>query len=284
MYEYSENEIGGLHPIAMATRGPAQLEMRRYAIRPTNGAGPRLRIFLPRPRAGRSPVTCRVSLGIALLLLCWVSPARAQQPVSETTQESEWRYDPENAQEILEVCSACHGRNGEGGKDGAYPRLAGMDEEYLERQLRAFKARERINIPMYPYATERELPPDDVRDVARLISEIELPTERPPPDAEMSALERLLAVQAVLNVPRVEGDVERGAELYADECSECHGEEGWGEDDIPQLAGQHTNYLRRQIEGFQSGERVNDEMDGVFEDLEENDLEDIFAYLASRDD
>lgn len=226
------------------------------------------------------------------MLLCWVGPAPAQPHASATPQTAEaetsaepgWTYDPENAQDILETCAACHGRNAQGGKDGAYPRLAGLAEEYLERQLRAFKARERINIPMYPYATERELPPDDVRDIARLISEIELPTERPPPDAEMTSLERLLAVQAVFNVPRVEGDIERGAEIYADECSDCHGEEGWGEDDVPQLAGQHTNYLRRQIKHFRLGERTNDDMDGVLEGLDENDLEDIFAYLSSRDD
>lgn len=195
----------------------------------------------------------------------------------------EW-YDADNARDILETCAACHGRNGEGGKDGAYPRIAGLDERYIIRQLRAFKNRERVNIPMYPYATERELPADDVRDIARLLSQIELPTERPPPDAEMSALERLLAVQAVFNVPRVDGDIERGAEIYEAECLDCHGEEGWGEDDIPPLAGQHTNYLRRQIRSFRSGERVNEDMDGVLDELDARDLEDIFAYLASRDD
>ena len=149
---------------------------------------------------------------------------------------------------------------------------------------RAFKSRERINIPMYPYSTERELPPDDVRDIARLFSQIELPTELPSPDAKMSAYERLLAAQSVFNVPRAEGDIERGGELYEEECSDCHGEDGWGEDETPQLAGQHTNYLRRQIESFRSGERLNNDMEGVFDELDDDDIEDIFAWLASLDD
>jgi cytochrome c553 len=199
------------------------------------------------------------------------------------SEERGWEYDQENAQDVLETCAACHGRNGEGGKGGTYPRLAGLKEAYLAKQLRAFKARERSNIPMYPYATERELPESDIRDVARLLSSIELPTEMPAPDAPMSALERLLAAQAVFNVPQVEGDIERGAELYQEECGDCHGPEGWGEDDAPQLAGQYTEYLRRQIEGFQSGERLNEDMDGVFDELVGPDLEDIFAYLSSRD-
>ena len=137
---------------------------------------------------------------------------------------------------------------------------------------------------MYPYSTERELPESDLRDIARFISQIELPTERPSPDAKMSAYERLLATAAVFNVPRVDGDIERGFELYDDECSDCHGEEGWGDRSVPQLAGQYTAYLRRQVEAFRSGSRKNEDMDGIFDGLDERDIEDIFAYLASRDD
>ncbi len=218
---------------------------------------------------------------VALLLAARAGLALAQQ---ETPAKPAWKYDPENAQEILETCAACHGKNGEGGKDGTYPRLAGLKAEYIAKQLRAFKNRERINIPMYPYATERELPQGDIRDIARLLSEIELPTEMPSPDADMSALERLRAAQAVFNVARVDGDIERGAKLYEDECSDCHGEDAWGEGDAPQLAGQYTAYLRRQIASFRSGERNNDDMDGVFDELDDDDLEDLFAYFASRDD
>ena len=223
----------------------------------------------------------RCGTGVALFLTAWAGLALARQATSESPQ---WEYDPENARDILETCAACHGKNGEGGKNGTYPRLAGLKAEYIAKQLRAFKARERINIPMYPYATERELPASDVLDIARLLSKIELPTEMPALDESMSALERLRAAQAVFNVPRVEGDVDRGAELYADECGDCHGEEGWGDGDAPQLAGQHTEYLRRQVENFRSGDRVNEDMEGVLDGLDDQDLQDLFAYLASRDD
>lgn len=220
----------------------------------------------------------RGRIGIAVLVtaslvpfvpMAWRDAAHAEP---ESADGSGWKYDRENAQDIMETCAGCHGRNGLGGKDGEYPRIAGLKERYIAKQLRAFKARERINIPMYPYATERELPPDDVRDIARLLS-------------EMSSRDDLLAAPAAFKIPRVEGgDVDRGAELYEDECSDCHGEEGWGDDDAPQLAGQHTNYLRRQIAQFRAGRRLNEDMDDVFESVEEQDLEDIFAYLASRDD
>jgi cytochrome c553 len=215
------------------------------------------------------------------LLLAWAGLARAQ---SESAGADGWTYDPENAEAILETCAGCHGRTGRGGKGGTYPRLAGLDEVYLARQIQAFKARERINLPMYPYATERELPPDDVRDISRLFSRMELPTRMPelPPDA--SSLERMRAALTVFNVPPVEGDIARGGEVYEESCGDCHGSEGWGEDDVPQLAGQYTQYLRRQIGQFRSGERKNDDMEDVFDDLTAQDLEDLFAYLASRDD
>jgi len=195
-----------------------------------------------------------------------------------------WTYDVENAREILETCAGCHGRTGRGGKGGAYPRIAGLDERYIVRQIEAFKSRERMNIPMAQYTTERELPDRDVRDIARLYAQIVLPTKMPelPPDA--SALARLEAAVSVFNIPPVPGDVARGADLYEENCSDCHGEEGWGEDDTPQLAGQYTEYLRRQLAKFRSGERRNEDMDGVLDDLTDADLEDVFAYLASRDD
>ena len=221
------------------------------------------------------------SIPMSLLLLTWAGLARAQ---SEGPEAAGWRYDAENAQEILETCAGCHGRTGRGGKEGTYPRLAGLDEVYLARQIRAFKTRARKNVPMYPYATERELPPDDVRDIARLLSQLELPTRMPelPPDA--SALERLRAAVSVFDIPAVAGDLERGARIYEDECSDCHGPDGWGDDDVPQLAGQYTEYLRGQIEHFRSGERKNDDMEGVFDGITAADLDDLFAYLASRDD
>ena len=72
--------------------------------------------------------------------------------------------------------------------------------------------------------------------------------------------------------------------MYVNECGNCHGEEGWGDGDAPQLAGQHIEYLRRQVENFRSGERANEDMEGILDGLDDEDLQDLFAYLASRDD
>jgi len=231
----------------------------------------------------------RRAIALGLLLAAGTGLALAEEEgVSEPNPPSGpvWENDPENAQDIMETCAACHGKNGEGGSEGTYPRLAGLRAKYIARQLRAFKSKERINIPMYPYAIERDLPEPDVLDIARLLSKIELPTEMPELDESASALERLLAADSVFSVPRAPGDVERGAELYEEKCRRCHGKQAWGRGSSPQLAGQHTAYLQRQIELYQKGDRItaDERMQTAIDTLDEKDIHDLLAYFSTRDD
>jgi cytochrome c553 len=200
--------------------------------------------------------------------------------------EPEWVYDPENAQDILDTCAGCHGKDGEGGGDGTYPRLAGMKAKYIARQLRAFKKRERINIPMYPYAIERDLPETDVLDVSRLLSKMKLLTEMPEFDDSMSAFQKLSLARKVFNIPRAYGDVERGAELYEEKCRSCHGREGKGRGNAPMLAGQYSDYLERQIDLYRKGERYfeDDRMQVAIDSLDGDDIDDLLAYFSTRDD
>ena len=78
------------------------------------------------------------------------------------------------------------------------------------------------------------------------------------------------------------GDPVRGKELRG-ECSDCHGEDGLGDDEYPRLAGLDENYLLEQMRLIQKGERSEEAemMLWFFEDLEEQDLEDLAAYYAS---
>ena len=78
------------------------------------------------------------------------------------------------------------------------------------------------------------------------------------------------------------GDPARGSELQG-ECSDCHGEEGLGDEDYPKLAGLDEAYLLEQMKLIQKGERSEkaEMMLWFFEDLVEQDLEDLAAYFAS---
>lgn len=80
------------------------------------------------------------------------------------------------------------------------------------------------------------------------------------------------------------GDLTRGNELHG-ECSDCHGEDGLGDEEYPRLAGLDEDYLLEQMLLIKKGERSEkaEMMLWFFEDLEERDLADLAAYYASLD-
>jgi cytochrome c553 len=188
----------------------------------------------------------------------------------------------ENGKEINGVCAGCHGEHGQGGKRGEYPRLAGQRIAYLEESLRLFRSRKRVNIPMFPYTQERELPDKDITDVAAYLAGIKLPTKPPEFKDSDDALTRLLAMEKVMIIPRAEGEVANGKAVYDKDCAECHGKTGFGSGGVPMLVGQYTNYLKRQIDIYLKGERPHDEDEGpgILAKLKEKDIQDILAYLT----
>jgi len=204
--------------------------------------------------------------------------------------ESGQELDVEYAEEINETCAGCHGEFGEGTTDGEYPRLAGLDADYLAKQLRVFKSRERLNIPMTPYTTERELPEDDVVLIAEYLSQIEIPSKLPPIDEskEFDALARLKASGRVVNVARYPGDIKKGELFYNKECAGCHGEKGQGTEarEIPQLAGQYSIYLTRQVKKFRKGERLHDDPRDadIFKSFSDTQINNMLAFLSVLDD
>jgi len=193
-------------------------------------------------------------------------------------------YDAENAADINELCAGCHGEFGEGGGDGEYPRLAGLPAAYLANQLRAFKSRERQSIAMAMYATDRELPEPDLLDISIFHSEMVLMSQMPEVAPGLEAYQRLMIAKQVLNVTRHEGDFALGEALYRRPCRKCHGPEGQGRSDNPQLRGQHTVYLRTQIKKFRAGERGNHKMEPYLLPLTAEDIENLLAYLSIADD
>lgn len=184
--------------------------------------------------------------------------------------------------EINETCAACHGDLGQGGKKGEYPRLAGQRAAHLVDQLRAFRKRSRVNIPMYPYTQERELSDADIEDVAAYLAQIELPMTWPDFKPSDDALTRLTLTERVMILPRVPGDLDNGARLYKAECAACHAKDGMGRGKFPRLVGQYTTYLKRQVELFVKGDRPHDEVElkGILNTLSESQVQDILAYLT----
>jgi cytochrome c-type protein NapC len=211
-------------------------------------------------------------------------------PQVEGLSVTDGDLDIDYAEEINGTCAGCHGEFGEGSSDGEYPRLAGLDAAYLAQQLRNFKARDRQNIPMTPYTTERELPEEDVVLIAAYLSQIDLPSKLPPIDEnkEFDALARLKASGQVINIARYPGNIEKGRQFYQKECSGCHGDkaEGNNSQEVPVLAGQYSAYIATQIEKFRIGERLHDDPRDadIFRSFGDDQIDDMLAYLSILDD
>ena len=191
--------------------------------------------------------------------------------------------DLEKGKEINGTCAACHGDHGQGGKKGEYPRIAGQQVKYIESQLKNFRARTRINIPMFPYTQEREMSDEDVKDVSAYLAGIELPNAMPTYTGKEDALTRLLMADKVMIIPRAEGDLDNGGRIYQKQCAACHGKTAKGRGMFPMLVGQYTNYLKRQVDLYLKGDRPHDEEGtvGVLNALKEQDIQDILAYVTS---
>ena len=191
--------------------------------------------------------------------------------------------DLEKGKEINGTCAACHGDQGAGGKKGEYPRIAGQRLAYIENQLKSFRSRTRVNIPMYPYTQERELSDEDIKDISAYLAGIELSTKMPTFKGTEDALTRLQMVDRVMIIPRAEGNLDRGQAIYQKQCASCHGKTGRGRGMFPMLVGQYTNYLKRQVDLYLKGDRPHDEEGtvGVLNGLKEQDVQDILAYPTS---
>lgn len=91
----------------------------------------------------------------------------------------------------------------------------------------------------------------------------------------------MLMVFAVGSV-QAGGDAARGAEL-AEDCVDCHGDDGLGDEDVPGIAGMNAAEQLKELKDFKSGAREDEEGDMIdsVEDLSEQDMADLSAYYAT---
>lgn len=92
----------------------------------------------------------------------------------------------------------------------------------------------------------------------------------------------LIPAMLLLSVQALAGDAENGKAISGT-CTACHGGDGNSVNPIwPSLAGQHADYLVRQLQLFKSGERENALMAPMAANLSEQDMADLAAYYASQ--
>lgn len=150
--------------------------------------------------------------------------------------------DAERAKELATtVCVACHGVDGNSVAP-AFPKLAGLQTEYLAKQLVEYIDGKRTNESMAPIVAT--LAREDITPLAAYFA-----AQKPSPgkveDAKLAEAGRKVYV---------DGNPDTGVPA----CMGCHQEDASGNPRFPRLAGQHRDYLLEQMRQFRDGKRTND--------------------------
>jgi cytochrome c553 len=211
-------------------------------------------------RRQRMRWTAPAPLLLAAAALALGSAARADEPDAASRAYAQ--------RTAVAVCGTCHGPNGNSTQP-KYPRLAGQHAGYLAAQLRAFRAQTRGD-------------PDAISYMWGMSSQLD--------DATIDALAAYYAAQKAEPSAGGGASVTRGRDIYehgvpaqgVPACSSCHGPDAHGLQDFPRLAGQHGQYVLKQLASFQSNMRNVAIMHGVAQNLNLDDMQAVAAFLETQ--
>ena len=78
-------------------------------------------------------------------------------------------------------------------------------------------------------------------------------------------------------------DLARAEEIVSGRCFLCHGLEGESASPVfPRLAGQHADYIAKQLADFKSGKRNSDTMKPQAEELTPTEMKSLGAFFQSK--
>lgn len=166
------------------------------------------------------------------------------------------------ARKLAETCAACHGPEGNS-QNPAFPILAGQSWRYIYIQLKDFNEGRRTDPVMSPMAASL------TRD-------------------QMIALGNFFAAQKAKPIAfQADGKrVDAGKKISdAVLCPMCHLGGFAGQNEIPRVAGQYPEYVRKQLHDFKERKRTNDagNMTSVAGTLSDDDIENLAQYIANID-
>jgi cytochrome c553 len=170
-----------------------------------------------------------------------------------------------------QVCSDCHGVDGNSVSPN-FPRLAGQTKTYLAAQLKAFRSHGRLDPEGFEYmwGLSRHLSDEQIDGLAAYFSAQQpLPNKAGNTRATAEGKGIFESGIPASNVPP---------------CQSCHGPDAAGNEQFPRLAGQHADYLAKQLLIFQ---RTDERPEGVVmkavaHQLSERDIDAVTVYLQSK--
>ena len=152
------------------------------------------------------------------------------------------------------ACIGCHGSSGIS-NNPMWPNLAGQNSAYLETQLKNFRSGARANPTMAGIAGN--LKDAEIQNLAAYFAS--LPGKSSGGDAKQAPIGKAKAAM----------------------CMGCHGNNLQGNGQFPKLAGQHPQYLAKQLHDFKSGNRKAGPMNGIAKSLEDEDIKILAEYIGS---
>jgi len=190
------------------------------------------------------------SILILSALACAVS-AHAQQ--LDATQMAAARTK-------AQVCFACHGPDGNS-TVGEYPILAGQSWRYIYIELKDFKEGRRSDEQISPVA--EKLSTDDMMLLG-----------------EFFAAQKQAPIKFQVDSAKVEAGRKTSDAVL---CPMCHLGGFVGQNEIPRVAGQWPQYIKKQLADFKARRRTNDagNMTSVAATLSDADIENLSQYIGN---
>jgi cytochrome c553 len=167
---------------------------------------------------------------------------------------------------ISGTCAACHGQDGNSAAP-SFPKLAGLGEAYILKQLKNYKSGERENAIMAGQAAA--LSEAQMADLA----------------AYFASNKRTVGYAAADKVELGEKVYRAGNKATGiPACMACHAMDGSGMSaaGFPAVGGQHADYIKAQLMAFQQGKRANDAnevMRDIAGRLSNKEIDAVSAYI-----
>ena len=192
----------------------------------------------------------------------YADTAAATSPANPGRPAVVGEHPPHIGFEKAAVCAACHGVDGNSAS-AQYPKLAGQTARYIYIQLKDFKEGRRKNPLMSPMAAS--LSKEDMWAIGAYFES----QKQAPSTYKVSGAK-----------------VAEGKKIADDAlCTMCHLGGFSGQNEVPRVAGQHYEYIVKQLKDFRARNRTNDagSMTSVAGTISEQDILDLAHYIASLD-
>lgn len=187
--------------------------------------------------------------------------------------------DPEAGKAQSLVCSGCHGVDGNS-PAATFPKLAGLGEKYLLKQLKDIRDGERVVVEMTGLLDGRT--DQDLLDMAAYFN------------SQAMQLSGAKPQEVLVNAGIKVDGLELGARIFragnsetsVPACTGCHSPKGMGNEPAgyPRLSGQFAEYINKQLRAFRAGERTNDGdsaiMRQVAEHMSDAEIDAVANYIS----